>query len=414
VNSDVTFQFGTFTSSVHIGRELPSLKLIAGDFSRDEVFFTALVVCDENTLPLAKAVVHQDGPSGAAGLAAKVEYCVLKPGESAKNWASVETILRAAANSGLGRDGLFIGIGGGVTGDLTAFAASIYMRGCRLCLVSTTLLGMVDASLGGKTGFDLFGVKNMAGTFYPARHIYMPMESLKTLPPAEWKSGMAELIKTAVLEGGDFPDLLESLAGGYAPGSFSARFPVEFIRDLLEGKAEKLAQCVSRAAAVKGRIVAADPRESKKAPQNNGTPGGGGERMLLNLGHTFGHALESSAGLGAISHGEAVAWGIARACELGLALGVTPRERALKITALLRSFGYQTGAPHPLMGDEAAFLRALAADKKKTAGKAAFIVPDAQSARAVVWGSDYSPEKNTGGTGWESLLKQVIYGDISL
>ncbi|MDR3167799.1 MAG: 3-dehydroquinate synthase [Treponema sp.] len=389
-----TFQFGAFASSVHISRELPSLDRIAGDFRAEGPFFQALLVCDEHTRPLAEAAARKGGPEYDTA------WCVLEPGESAKNWASVEAILRAAAGAGLGRDGLFIGVGGGVIGDLTAFAASIYMRGCRLCLVSTTLLGMVDASLGGKTGFDLFGVKNMAGTFYPARHIYMPLESLKTLPHAEWKSGMAELIKTAVLEGGDFPGALESFTGGYPPGSFSARFPAEFIRDLLENRAEELIRCVSRAAALKGRIVAADPRET------------GGERRLLTLGHTFAHALESSAGLGTISHGEAVAWGMARACELGLALGITPRTRALEITGLIRSFGYETGAPHPLMGDPGVFLRALAADKKKTAGKVTFIVPDAQSARPAAWGSEFPPEQNA--AGWESLLKQIINGDLSL
>jgi 3-dehydroquinate synthase len=396
MNAVNTFQFGAFTSSVHISREFPSLKLMAGDFSPEGAFFKPLVVCDENTRPLAEAIVQKGGPAD------HVDYCVLKPGESAKNWESVETILRAAAGSGLGRDGLFIGIGGGVISDLTAFAASIYMRGCRLCLVSTTLLGMVDASLGGKTGFDLFGVKNMAGTFYPARHIYMPLESLKTLPQAEWKSGMAELIKTAVLEGGDFPDLLESLIAGYPPGSFSSRFPAEFIHDLLERQGEKTILSISRAAALKGRIVAADPRES------------GGERRLLNLGHTFAHALESSAGLGTISHGEAVAWGMARACELGLALGVTPRERALKIIALLRSFGYQTGAPHPLMGDGETFLKALGADKKKTAGNVIFIVPGAQSACPAAPGFDFPPGETPGQAPGESLLKQIINGDLSL
>jgi 3-dehydroquinate synthase len=401
MNSVQTFQFGDFASSVHIGRELPSLALIAADFCPEGAFFKPLLVCDEHTQALAKAIVQKGVPS-AAGPENAPGFCVLKPGESAKNWESVETILKTAAASGLGRDGVFIGVGGGVVGDLTAFAASIYMRGCGLSLVSTTLLGMVDASLGGKTGFDLFGIKNAAGTFYPARHIYMPLESLKTLPPAEWKSGMAELIKTAVLEGGDFPDLAASLIAGYPPGSFFSQFPAEFMRDLPENPGEKIIRCVSRALAFKGRIVAADPRETS------------GERRILNLGHTFGHALESCAGLGNISHGEAVAWGMARSCELGLALGITPRERALNITALLRSFGYQTGAPHPLMGGGEAFLKALGTDKKKTAGKVTFMVPGAQSAKPVSLGSDCPPEKNTARPQWESLLTQIINGEISL
>jgi 3-dehydroquinate synthase len=371
VNAALDFQFGAFPSSAHISRELPSMDVLAEHGVPAGRFFRPLIVCDENTRPLAKRI------SAGGGF----PRCVLPPGEAAKNWASVEAILRAASDAGLGRDGLFIGVGGGVVGDLTAFAASIYMRGCGLCLVSTTLLGMADASLGGKTGFDLWGFKNLAGTFYPARHIFMPLESLETLPPAEWKSGMAELIKAAVLEGGDFMDALEALRGP-GPESFTAGF----IRRALKGGAEALRDCIYRAAALKGRIVAADPRET------------GGERRLLNLGHTFGHALESAAGLGKLSHGEAVAWGMARACDLGRALGITPPERAEKITGLLRSFGYHTGAPHPLMGGEA-FFQALGRDKKKSAGNMVYIIPDGQGARAAVVEED-------------SLLKKIIYGEL--
>jgi 3-dehydroquinate synthase len=294
--------------------------------------------------------------------------CVLRSGEADKNWAAVEDILRAARQAGLGRDGLFIGVGGGVIGDLSAFAASIYMRGCGLALVSTTLLGMADASVGGKTGFDLFGVKNLAGTFYPARRVYMPLESLETLPAAEWKSGMAELIKTAVLDGDGFLDELWAIAAEFPPGAFDSGFPACFASQLLADGAERLYRCVSRAVAFKGRIVEADPRET------------GQERILLNLGHTFAHALESSAGLGTLSHGEAVAWGLLRACELGLALGVTPRQRAVKIKELVTRYGYETAAAHPLMGDMEIFMKALGDDKKKKSGGLTFIVPDEKSA----------------------------------
>jgi 3-dehydroquinate synthase len=380
MNWDQTFQFGAFAASVHISRELPSRERIADHFCPEGAFFRPLIICDENTRALAEKIAGSGSDGG------EIPFCVLKPGESAKNWNSVETILRAAAGSGLGRDGLFIGVGGGVIGDLTAFAASIYMRGCRLCLVSTTLLGMVDASLGGKTGFDLFGVKNLAGTFYPARHVYMPLESLKTLPPAEWKSGMAELIKTAILEGGGFMELLEALKEEYPPACFSAGFPREFIYHALEDRADMLAQCVSRAVAVKGRIVETDPLES------------GGERRLLNLGHTFGHALESSAGLGTLSHGEAVAWGMARACKLGVSLGLTPGERSEKIMALLHSFGYETRAPHPLMGNAGAFLKALNSDKKKISGEVMYLVPGEQGVRPVTVEKKSLVEQITGST----------------
>jgi 3-dehydroquinate synthase len=381
VNRVLEFQFGDFPSAVHINRELPSIGDIAEHCVPAGGFFRPLLVCDENTRPLAEKIVAKGGPAAA------IPFCVLKPGEGAKNWTAVEAILRAAADAGLGRDGLVIGIGGGVVGDLTAFAASIYIRGCGLCLVSTTLLGMVDASLGGKTGFDLGGIKNAAGTFYPARHIFMPLESLESLPPAEWKSGMAELIKAAVLAGGDFPAALESLRAGYPPESFSPGFPPAFIRHALADGAEALRDLVSRAVALKGRIVAADPRET------------GGERRLLNLGHSFGHALESAAGLGNISHGEAVAWGMARACDLGRALGISPPERAGQITALLRSFGYHTGTPHPLLGNGEAFFRALGRDKKKFSGEMVYIVPDGQSARAT--GAE------------DALVKKIVDGAIS-
>jgi 3-dehydroquinate synthase len=189
---------------------------------------------------------------------------------------------------------------------------------------------------------------------------------------------MAELIKTAVLEGGDFPDILESLTGGYPPGSFSARFPAEFIHDLLENQAEKITRCVFRTAALKGRIVAADPRET------------GGERRLLNLGHTFAHALEASAGLGNISHGEAVAWGIARSCELGVRLGVTPLERAMEIAKLLKDAGYETKAPYPLNVPAEKIFAAMTGDKKKKHGKLAFIVPVSKGAALVSEGIDGS------------------------
>jgi 3-dehydroquinate synthase len=346
------FNFGVYETSAHIMPELPGIEVIERDFGGN--FFQPLLICDTNTEYLA-VQIREKSPGGE-----KIPLCVLKAGESHKNWQSVEAILRCAHKVGLGRDGIFIGIGGGVISDLSAFAASIYMRGLSLALISTTLLGMVDASLGGKTGFDLFDIKNIAGTFYPARHVYMPIPSLAGLPMPEWKSGMAELIKTAILEGDSFLDDLAPLAALlFAKGAAVAM------------DSPLLAQCISRAVQFKGGIVAKDPLET------------GNRRVLLNLGHTFGHALESVAGLGTISHGEAVAWGIARSCELALALGLCPPQRMEKIKALLAACGYETAAPHPLANDGSAFMQALGSDKKKRGGTLRFIVPDAQSARII-------------------------------
>jgi 3-dehydroquinate synthase len=346
------FTFGVYKSSAHILPELPGIDEIIRDFGRN--FFQPLLVCDRNTEYLA-AQIRKSGPGGG-----EIPLCVLEAGETHKNWQSVEAILRAARNAGLGRDGTFIGIGGGVVSDLCAFAASIYMRGCSLALVSTTLLGMVDASLGGKTGFDLFDIKNIAGTFYPACHVYMPVQSLAGLPMYEWKSGMAELIKTAILEGDSFLDAL-------AP--FAATLFADGIGPAMESPL--LAQCIIRAARFKGGIVEEDPLET------------GNRRVLLNLGHTFGHALESVVGLGAISHGEAVAWGIARSCDVALGLEFCPPQRIEKIKKLLADCGYETRSPHPLVTNHEAFEQALGSDKKKRGGKLQIIAPDAQSARVI-------------------------------
>jgi 3-dehydroquinate synthase len=344
------FTFGMYTTQIVIRPEVPTLNALSGGADR------VLLVCDRNTEQYASAIDST------------VPRCILKPGEASKTWASVEKILMAAQQAALGRDGLFIGVGGGVISDLTAFAASVYRRGARLCIVSTSLLGMVDAAVGGKTGFDLFGMKNMVGTFYPAELVYMPTEVLETVPDYEWKSGRAELIKTAILDTDDlFLSLMPSLLRT-GPG---------------------LDRVISRAVSIKGRIVEADPQET------------GTERVLLNLGHTFGHALEASAGLGILSHGEAVAWGIARACDLGEYLKITPPARAQAIRDLLIAADYEISAPHPSLQNKEAFWQALASDKKKHAGALRFIVPALHGA-CVVNASDFD----------HLLLERIVNGSL--
>jgi 3-dehydroquinate synthase len=214
--------------------------------------------------------------------------------------------------------------------------------------------------------------------------VYLPLEALRTLPPEQWKSGMGELLKTAVLEGS--PAALDQ-----------ARALAPFMRDIFAGSrsfAEDaypfLEKLIAQAVLVKGRIVAADPRESS------------GGRALLNLGHTFGHALEAAAGLGTLSHGEAVAWGLVRACELGIALGITPESRAREITEIIAAYGYETSSPHPLMKEAAFFMHALLGDKKKKAGVPVFVVPNAVGAELA------SAESMPPG-----LLEKIINGDQS-
>jgi 3-dehydroquinate synthase len=193
----------------------------------------------------------------------------------------------------------------------------------------------------------------------------MPLESLSTLPEYEWKSGMAEIIKTAVLDREDKPE-----SPAYTQDLFSAcrklregSPPGAFPQHLYKLNPAGLFECIARSVEFKGRIVEADPEET------------GGKRALLNLGHTFAHALEASLGLGSISHGEAVAWGLARSCELGLSIGITSEEQALEIKELLALYGYEIAAPYPHLKDIPFFMRALGGDKKKSGGQLSFIVP---------------------------------------
>jgi len=354
----MNFNFGEYKTSVYINREIPDINTISHDYQ--------LIVADENTLPIAKKICGNREQC----------FCILKSGEENKNWHAVETILSAAAKAGLGRDGVIIAVGGGVIGDLAGFAASIYKRGCRFVLVSTTLLGMVDASVGGKTGIDLFGYKNFCGSFYPAEDVYIPVDALSTLSQKDWKSGLAELIKTAILSGDEFFDQL-------ATANYQLDYTKLYNIDLLMG-------FIKKAISYKGDIVSGDFKESEF-----------GKRKLLNLGHTFGHALESVTGLGTISHGEAVAWGICRACELGVLLGITPEHRGKKICELLKSLGYECSSPHPLADNIEMLLNAMNTDKKNIQGKLTFIVPDENSARSVVIDD-------------KSILNKILTGAVTL
>lgn len=348
------FRFGSYSCRIEVVNTWRQL-----DLGKPEEFRGgAALVCDEHTASLAENLSIP---------ADKVARIVLPAGEAAKEWSAVERVIEGAFRVGLGRDGVIIGVGGGVVTDLAAFAASVYMRGTRLVLVPTTLLAMVDAAIGGKTGFDLFGVKNLVGTFRPADAVLMPIEALRTLPRREWLSGMAEVLKTAVLGDEELLDRLEREAAALAGSTGQA-------------SSDTLIDLVRRCAIVKGRIVENDPTET------------GSERALLNLGHTFGHALEAVAGLGTLTHGEAVAWGMARACALGRMLGRTPPDRAERVLALLDRFGYSTAPLHPAAvsafgGNRdkaaAALIAAMGSDKKKKEGELRFIVPAATSAEIV-------------------------------
>ena len=287
----------------------------------------ALLVADHNTIELCGGY---NGPS-----------VVLSAGEDAKQWHAVATIIERALAERLTRDGRMIGVGGGVVCDMTAFAASIYMRGISLTLVPTTLLAMVDAAFGGKTGINFSGYKNMVGTFYPASLLLVAPAALAGLPQREYQSGLAEVIKSAMLGDDELFDYLER-----EHTAVQAR------------EQEALQAIVQRSLAVKAAVVERDFSER-------------GIRTWLNLGHTFGHALESVAGFGRYTHGEAVAWGMACALDLGVALGITERRYAARALALIERYGFVlqvTGVQVEQL------LQAMRYDKKVQSGAVRFVL----------------------------------------
>lgn len=315
-----TFVFGEYESTVSV--RLP-------DRLYDELESPVLYVADSNTARFL--------PPGSA-------HVVVSPGEASKSWLGLERILSEMLALDLTRRSVLVGVGGGVVSDIVALAASLYMRGCRLVLVPTSLLGMVDAAVGGKTGINFGGYKNMVGTFYPAGEVRISTETLHTLPEREYQSGLAEVIKTAMLGNERLLGVLES-----EQERIASRDP------------ELLAEIVWACVEVKGEIVQADLRES-------------GVRAHLNLGHTFAHALESVQGLGVWSHGEAVAWGLARALELGVAASITPPEYARRIIHLLSRYGFRID---PLPEATIAVRNAMRKDKKREGDAIRFVLQSA-------------------------------------
>jgi len=263
--------------------------------------------------------------------------------ESKKSMRECEAILTWLCDHNVHRNATLNAIGGGVTSDLASFVASIYQRGIGLTLYPTTLLAMLDASFGGKTGINYGGFKNMVGSFYPAGRIVIVPEALTTLSHDELINGLAEAIKSAMLGDDDLLQLLRA-----------HRAEIIERRDL-----GLLREVVMRSLAVKAALVGADFRESDR-------------RALLNLGHTFAHALEADGSFQSWSHGRAVAWGIAQALRLCVALKETDRGYARMIEGLLTDYGYTTHIPDL---DWKALCEPMWHDKKATARAIRFIIP---------------------------------------
>ncbi len=296
---------------------------------RIEKLGSFIIVTDENTL--------QYSPFPERTL-------VLESGEEHKRMESLERILSFALSSSLGRDSSFIALGGGVVCDMTALAASLYMRGCRLILLPTTLLCMVDATLGGKTAIDYMGTKNLIGTFYPADEVIIPTYSLKTLPESQFMSGMGEVVKHALL----------------SPDNDLYDFLIENRDRILAKDSATTERLLELSLLVKKDYIERDPKETK------------GIRSTLNFGHTFGHALESVTNY-TVSHGLAVVWGMKKALTAGLLLGLTPQDFYLWSVNLIASFPFECSFKVDRK-DYTAFLEATKKDKKKKSGRTNFVL----------------------------------------
>lgn len=293
----------------------------------------------------------------------------LPDGESFKNWQTLQSIFDALLADKHDRTTTLIALGGGVVGDMTGFAAACYQRGVRFIQVPTTLLSQVDSSVGGKTGINHELGKNMIGAFYQPAAVIIDIATLSSLPKREFSAGMAEVIKYGLLGDEEFLYWLEAN-----------------IESLMAQDPDSLAEAVERSCAAKARVVAADEKEANI-------------RAILNLGHTFGHAIETEQGYGNWLHGEAVATGMLMALYMSSLLGWVSRERLQLALRLLRAANLPLVPPEAM--DSAAFLRHMAVDKKAVDGQIRLVLP-----REGAWAevtADYPRE----------LLLQVLETDYT-
>jgi 3-dehydroquinate synthase len=273
---------------------------------------------------------------------ARAPVLAVDPGESAKSLSGLGRVLDFLAAEKLDRGAVLFVVGGGVVGDLGGFAAATWLRGIDFFQVPTTLLAMVDSSVGGKIGINIAAGKNLVGAFHQPRGVFISTDLLGTLPPREFAAGMAEVIKAALL--GD-RELLTALE-----------------RTTLNAASADLPSVIRRCCALKAQIVEADERETAKD----------GGRALLNLGHTFGHAIENAAGYGEYLHGEAIAIGLCAAARLSQKLGYIESGDVARVERLVSAHALPIRLRAPLGYPE--LHAAMTRDKKVRAGGLRFVV----------------------------------------
>ncbi len=279
--------------------------------------------------------------------APRIEVIEVPDGEEYKTMDTVLGILDRLFEARFDRQSLLIALGGGVIGDMTGFAASLYQRGIGFVQMPTTLLSQVDASVGGKTGVNTRWGKNLIGSFYQPEAVYIDPAFLETLPDREYAAGIAEVVKMAVMFDREFFEFLEA-------------------SDLKDRETAK--EMIARSVTLKADVVNRDEKEA-------------GVRAVLNYGHTFGHVIENETAYSRYLHGEAVAIGMVMANELAVELGLLSRDEAERIRSLLERWGLPT---HYRIEDPEAFYEHFFLDKKSAGGKIKFILPDGSIGTHVI------------------------------
>lgn len=331
--------------TVTLGERSYPITIAAGLFNEPASFLPlksgdqVMLVTNETLAPLYLDKVR--GVLERAGV--NVDSVILPDGEQYKSLTVLDTVFTALLKKPHGRDTTLVALGGGVIGDLTGFAAASYQRGVRFIQVPTTLLSQVDSSVGGKTAVNHPLGKNMIGAFYQPASVVVDLDCLKTLPARELASGLAEVIKYGIILDADFFTWLE--------GNLDA---------LLRLDGPAMAYCIRRCCELKAEVVAADEREA-------------GLRALLNLGHTFGHAIEAEMGYGNWLHGEAVAAGIVMAARASERLGQFSSADTQRIIALLERAGLPVNGPSEMSAQD--YLPHMLRDKKVLAGELRLVLP---------------------------------------
>lgn len=295
-----------------------------------------IVITDVNIDRLYPDLVH------------RYDHIIIGSGEAIKSLQTIEMIYSRLMAMGADRSTFLLGIGGGIVTDITGFVAATYMRGVEFGFVSTSLLGQVDASVGGKNGVNVGGYKNMVGTFLQPRFVVSDVEMLRTLPRREFRAGMAEAVKSAIVGDAELFEYIERYAD-----------------DKLYTDVEALQNIVSRSVAVKSAIVAEDEREA-------------GRRRVLNLGHTIAHAIEKSTH--ELNHGEAVAVGLSMIAHASAKLGMMLEGDAERVDALLAKLGFELELPVSLTN----VLREVRYDKKKRDNILRVVLPESIGCCKVV------------------------------